>query len=164
MYMTDVYLWITAHHVNQAAAAALRTATHVICTAAPNEDQGDPFLSSLGHLLPQIAGQVLWTGYLSTTGVYGNQDGGTVDETSPAAPGSKRGKLRVAAENAWAATGVWRLPAELHPTKLLPQSSRVGCAALPVHIFRLPGIYGPGRGPLDKARESGGTRIRKVQC
>lgn len=134
-------------HIHQAAAAALRTATHLICTAAPNEDQGDPFLASLGPLLTEGAAQVQWMGYLSTTGVYGNQDGGTVDETCPPAPGSKRAKLRVEAENAWAATGVWRLPVQVKASSLitccLPSAAR---SHLPLagHIRAGAGAVGQG--------------------
>ena len=73
-----------------------------------------------------------WLGYLSTTGVYGDRDGGWVDEGSELAPSTRRGRDRVAAEQAWQ-----RLASD---------------HGLPLHIFRLAGIYGPGRGPFAKLR------------
>jgi nucleoside-diphosphate-sugar epimerase len=78
-----------------------------------------------------------WVGYLSTTGVYGDHQGGWVDETTPLTPQSDRGRQRVLAEGQWRATG------------------------LPVHIFRLAGIYGPGRGPFEKVRDGTARRIIK---
>lgn len=112
---------------------ALRDATHILCSAAPDA-QGDPFLRAV----PEIArSKPEWVGYLSTTGVYGDHDGGWVDETTPLTPQSDRGRQRVLAEGQWLATG------------------------LPVHIFRLAGIYGPGRGPFEKVRDGTARRIIK---
>jgi nucleoside-diphosphate-sugar epimerase len=114
-------------------AAALGEATHILCSAAPDA-QGDPFLRAV----PAIAGsRATWVGYLSTTGVYGDHDGGWVDEATPLTPQSDRGRQRVLAEGQWAATG------------------------LPLHIFRLAGIYGPGRGPFEKVRDGTARRIIK---
>ncbi|WP_374395958.1 SDR family oxidoreductase, partial [Tabrizicola sp.] len=113
--------------------AALAEATHILCSAAPDA-QGDPFLRAV----PGIAqSKAQWVGYLSTTGVYGDHDGGWVDETTPLTPQSDRGRQRVLAEGQWQATG------------------------LPVHIFRLAGIYGPGRGPFEKVRDGTARRIIK---
>jgi nucleoside-diphosphate-sugar epimerase len=113
--------------------AALSQATHILCSAAPDAT-GDPFLRAA----PQIAqSKAVWVGYLSTTGVYGDHDGGWVDETTPLTPQSDRGRQRVVAEDQWQATG------------------------LPVHIFRLAGIYGPGRGPFEKVRDGTARRIIK---
>ncbi len=112
---------------------ALAEATHILCSAAPNA-QGDPFLQAT----PAIAGaKAGWVGYLSTTGVYGDHQGGWVDETTPLTPNSDRGRQRVIAERQWRDTG------------------------LPVHIFRLAGIYGPGRGPFEKVRDGTARRIIK---
>jgi nucleoside-diphosphate-sugar epimerase len=112
---------------------ALAEATHILCSAAPDAT-GDPFLRAA----PQIAqSKAVWVGYLSTTGVYGDHDGGWVDETTPLTPQSDRGRQRVVAEDQWQATG------------------------LPVHIFRLAGIYGPGRGPFEKVRDGTARRIIK---
>lgn len=95
----------------------------------------------LRHLraeITQIAPRLKWAGYLSTTGVYGNHDGGWVDESTPLTPSTRRGKWRVAAEAEWQA---------------IP--------GLPLHIFRLAGIYGPGRGPFAKVRAGTARRIIK---
>ncbi|PTE23702.1 NAD(P)-dependent oxidoreductase [Cereibacter changlensis JA139] len=112
--------------------AALAGASHILVSAAP--DPTDPFLAAA----PGIAtGAPLWVGYLSTTGVYGDHQGSWVDESTPLTPSTARGQARVAAEAEWLATG------------------------LPVHIFRLAGIYGPGRGPFEKVRDGTARRILK---
>jgi nucleoside-diphosphate-sugar epimerase len=112
---------------------ALAQATHILCSAAPDA-LGDPFLRAA----PGIArARPQWVGYLSTTGVYGDHQGGWVDETTPLTPQSDRGRQRVLAEGQWLATG------------------------LPLHIFRLAGIYGPGRGPFEKVRDGTARRIIK---
>jgi len=113
---------------------ALARATHLLTSVAPGE--GDPVLQALG---PQIAAARLgWVGYLSTTAVYGHHNGDWVDETTPLAPTTARGAARVQAEADWAALG------------------------LPLHIFRLAGIYGPGRGPFEKVRDGSARRIHKA--
>jgi nucleoside-diphosphate-sugar epimerase len=113
---------------------ALAKATHILCSAAP-DGAGDPFLREA----PEIAGSgAAWVGYLSTTGVYGDHQGGWVDESTTLTPVSERGRQRVVAEAQWLATG------------------------LPVHIFRLAGIYGPGRGPFGKVRDGTARRIIKA--
>ncbi len=113
---------------------ALARATHLLTSVAPAE--GDPVLQALG---PQItAARPAWVGYLSTTAVYGHHNGDWVDETTPLAPTTARGAARVQAEADWAALG------------------------LPLHIFRLAGIYGPGRGPFEKVRDGSARRIHKA--
>ncbi|QMU58774.1 MAG: SDR family NAD(P)-dependent oxidoreductase [Boseongicola sp.] len=112
-----------------------RDASHVLSSVAPG-DGGDPFLNSEGKALAR-AKHLEWVGYLSTTGVYGDHGGDWVDEDTPLFPNTKRGKARVAAEAAWQDLG------------------------LPVHIFRLAGIYGPGRGPFAKIRSGAARRIIK---
>jgi nucleoside-diphosphate-sugar epimerase len=112
---------------------ALSEATHILCSAAPDA-QGDPFLPAV-PALPTARPD--WVGYLSTTGVYGDHQGDWVDETTPLTPQSDRARQRVLAEAQWRATG------------------------LPVHIFRLAGIYGPGRGPFEKVRDGTARRIIK---
>ncbi len=115
-------------------APALARATHLLTSVAPVD--GDPVLQALG---PQIAGARLgWVGYLSTTAVYGHHNGDWVDETTPLAPTTTRGAARVQAEADWAALG------------------------LPLHVFRLAGIYGPGRGPFEKVRDGTARRIHKA--
>lgn len=116
---------------------ALDAATHLLISAAPDEE-GDPVLRLLHDEIAARAGQFAWVGYLSTTGVYGDHAGDWVDETAPLTPATRRGKARVAAEAAWAA---------------IP--------GLPLHIFRLAGIYGPGRGPFAKVRAGTARRIVK---
>jgi nucleoside-diphosphate-sugar epimerase len=113
---------------------ALARATHILASAAPDAG-GDPFLQAAGDALR--AAHPAWVGYLSTTAVYGDHQGGWVDEATPLNPGSTRAHQRVLAETQWQATG------------------------LPVHIFRLAGIYGPGRGPFEKVRDGSARRIIK---
>jgi nucleoside-diphosphate-sugar epimerase len=115
---------------------ALDRATHLLISAAPNED-GDPVLKHLRDEILSRAGTFEWVGYLSTTGVYGDHSGDWVDEEAPLTPATKRGQLRVKAEAEWRAMG------------------------LPLHIFRLAGIYGPGRGPFAKVRNGTARRIIK---
>lgn len=115
----------------------LEAASHVLLSAGPNGD-GDPVLFEMEHSFRQRADRFAWVGYLSTTGVYGDREGGWVDETSECRPSTRRGKWRLAAEEAWSA---------------IP--------GLPLHIFRLAGIYGPGRGPFSKVRNGTVRRIIK---
>jgi dTDP-4-dehydrorhamnose reductase len=115
---------------------ALSTATHLLISAAPDA-QGDPVLALIRDEIAAHATQFEWVGYLSTTGVYGDQQGDWVDENSPLHPATARGQARVRAEADWATLG------------------------LPLHIFRLAGIYGPGRGPFEKVRQGTARRIIK---
>lgn len=119
---------------------ALDTATHLLISAAPT-DTGDPVLAALRDAIARVAPNLHWVGYLSTTGVYGDHQGGWVDESTPLTPATKRGILRVQAEADWQA-----LAAE---------------TGLPLHIFRLAGIYGPGRGPFAKVRAGTARQIIK---
>ncbi len=113
--------------------------THVLVSVPPDQT-GDPVLAEHGRDLARLPG-LRWLGYLSTTGVYGDRGGGWVDETSPMAPTGPRGRQRVAAEQGWLA--LWRE------------------RGLPVHIFRLAGIYGPGRNALETVRAGRAQRIDK---
>lgn len=117
---------------------AISRATHILCSIAPGDD-GDPVLAAYGDAIAKAAPHLKWVGYLSTTGVYGDHHGGWVDETTPLTPGTKRGRIRVLAERQWQALA--------------------DHAGLPVHIFRLAGIYGPGRGPFEKVRNGTARRI-----
>lgn len=117
--------------------AALERATHLLISAAP-DDEGDPALRMVGPAIGRRAPELDWAGYLSTTGVYGDHQGGWVDEDTPLTPASRRGRARVQAEADWAAID-----------------------GLPLHIFRLAGIYGPGRGPFAKLRRGTARRVIK---
>lgn len=120
------------------ARAILQTATHILVSVPPDGDRGDPLLA---HHAGDIAAAApyAWIGYLSTTGVYGNRNGAWVDEDTPPAPSGLRGHLRLAAEAGWQALA----------------------DAGPVHIFRLAGIYGPGRNMLETIRAGRARRIDK---
>lgn len=113
-------------------------ATHILISAGPDGDV-DPVLASYHDAF--ASAQPAWVGYLSTTGVYGDHQGGWVAEDTPLAASTKRGQARINAEIAWMA---------LHHEH-----------DLPVHIFRLAGIYGPGRGPFAKLRNGTARRIIK---
>ena len=115
-------------------AQAIAQASHILISVAPDH-RGDPTLAAYGAAL--AAARPVWVGYLSTTAVYGDHGGAWVDETTALTPSTARGQARVAAETAWAATG------------------------LPLQIFRLAGIYGPGRGPFEKVRDGTARRILK---
>ena len=118
------------------AAGAIARATHVVSTAAPTPG-GDPILARWGEALR--ASPASWFGYLSTTGVYGDREGGWVDEDTPPAPRAERSARRVAAEQEW-----------------------VACAAgRPLDLMRLAGIYGPGRSALDEVRGGHARRVAK---
>lgn len=119
---------------------ALARATHVLVSAGPDAE-GDPVLRAYGDALAGRLGAMDWVGYLSTTGVYGDHGGDWVDEDTPLTPSTRRGQYRVEAEAAWRAL-----------------ADRTGA---PLHIFRLAGIYGPGRGPFAKVRAGTARRIVK---
>ncbi|OWY00142.1 SDR family oxidoreductase [Thioclava sp. IC9] len=117
----------------------LDQATHLLSSVAPGQE-GDPALAAQ-HSEIAASRHLEWIGYLSTVGVYGDHAGGWVDEATPLTPSTKRGQARVEAEAAWGAL------AAAHD--------------LPLHIFRLAGIYGPGRGPFEKVRQGKARRIIK---
>jgi nucleoside-diphosphate-sugar epimerase len=115
---------------DNAVRAAIARATHIL-SSVPPEGDADPVLARYGDA---IAGApAIWTGYLSSTGVYGDAAGAWVDEASPVGQG--RRTARAAADMAWGA--------------LRPDMRR----------FRLPGIYGPGRSALERVREGKAHRI-----
>ena len=116
--------------------AALAGVTHLL-SSVPPDGTTDPVLRHHGRDIARLAQGLAWAGYLSTTGVYGDRDGDWVDEASEPRPGTARGRDRLAAERAWLAHGV------------------------PVHVFRLAGIYGPGRSPLEAARAGRAHRVHK---
>ena len=119
--------------------SALRGVTHMLVSVPP-DDAGDPVLDLHAGGIAALPG-LAWLGYLSTTGVYGDRGGGWVDETSAPAPTGERGRRRVMAEEGW--LDLWR---------------RRG---VPVHIFRLAAIYGPGRSPFAALRGGTAKRVGK---
>ncbi len=119
-------------------APSLARATHILISAAPTVT-GDVFLAEAGDTIRTARPK--WLGYLSTTAVYGDHQGGWVDEETPVKPQSSRASARVLAESQWLALG--------------------RTAGLPVHIFRLAGIYGPTRGPFAKIRDGSARQIIK---
>jgi nucleoside-diphosphate-sugar epimerase len=119
-----------------AAAPAIAEATHILATAPP-DTVGDPVLHRYGEVIA-TAPRLKWIGYLSSTVVYGNRDGAWVDEDTAPAPSQPRGQRRLDAELAWS-----RL------------ASRYA-----VDIFRLAGIYGPGRSAFDDLRAGTARRMR----
>ncbi len=118
-----------------AAESALGDATHLLVTAPPSAD-GDPVIARYAEAVRQSPA-LGWLGYLSTTGVYGDRQGGWVDEATAPAPTSDRARRRVAAEAAW----------------------RDVAGARSLDIFRLAGIYGPGRSALDDVRAGRARRL-----
>jgi nucleoside-diphosphate-sugar epimerase len=118
----------------------LSQATHLLVSAAPGPD-GDPMLHHYREALVEAAPHLTWVGYLSTTGVYGDHGGNWVTEDTALTPATKRGIARVEAEAAW--------------------QSFARDLGLNLSIFRLAGIYGPGRGPFAKVRSGTARRIIK---
>jgi nucleoside-diphosphate-sugar epimerase len=110
--------------------SALDGATHILSSVPPMAEGGDPVLAAYGDAI--AASSASWTGYLSSTGVYGDTQGAWVDESAPTGEG--RRTARAEADLAWQAVRDAR-------------------------IFRLPGIYGPGRSALDRVREGKAHRI-----
>jgi nucleoside-diphosphate-sugar epimerase len=119
------------------AGPVLAQASHVLATAPPGE-HGDPVLVSYLPVLFESP-HLRWAGYLSTTGVYGDRGGGWVDEATPPAPGAARATRRITAEREWS----------------------VLADHVNVDIFRVAGIYGPGRSVLDDLRAGTARRIDK---
>ncbi len=136
----EAYLFDRAHPLDP---AALAGSTHLLVSIAPDGEgdaAGDPVLDRHAADIAALP-DLQWIGYLSTTGVYGDWQGAEVDETSELRGAKGRNRRRIAAEAAWLA---------LHEEK-----------GLPVHVFRLAGIYGPGRSVLDQVRAGHARRIDK---
>jgi len=153
------------------AAGAIAQATHIITTAAPGDD-GDPVLAAYASEIA-AAPHLRYIGYLSTTGIYGNREGAWVDEDTPPNPESPRAIRRAAAEAAWS---VYTRPDDGAALAAQSESGRGnqrpddGAAlaaqsepgrAKTLDIFRLAGIYGPGRSMFDDLREGTARRVVK---
>ncbi len=119
-------------------AAALGRADHILVSIAPGE-QGDPVLNVFKQEIGNFRGR--WIGYLSTVGVYGNHDGAWVDEDTVCKPVSQRSRLRFDAERAW-----------------LDLANQTG---VPTAIYRLSGIYGPGRNTFVNFEKGKARRLVK---
>ena len=115
--------------------AALQDAiadAHIVISTPPDET-GCPAHTVIGDIAETAASVT----YLSTTGVYGDLNGGWAMEWSPLQPGSERGRRRAKAEADWSDT------------------------ATRLRIVRLPGIYGPGRSAFDRLKAGTARRIIK---
>ncbi|WP_417456308.1 SDR family oxidoreductase [Kordiimonas sp.] len=131
---------ITAVPLDKAALqGALATCTHMLTSVAPGPD-GDPVLPIIAQQAERLHA-LRWVGYLSSTNVYGNHDGGWVDEKTPATPSLERGKRRIEAELSW--------------------HDFCGESDSTLHIFRLAGIYGPGRNAVRTVLDGRAKRIFK---
>lgn len=108
----------------------LSFATHILVSTPPIAESGDPVLTNFADLIRAYSSQVQWLGYLSTTGVYGDHQGAWVDELSASISPGKSGRLRLDAEQSWMSFAI--------------------AQQLPLHIFRLAGIYGPKRNALER--------------
>lgn len=113
-------------------ARAVAAASGILITPAPT-DEGCPAFAALSS--HDLSGK--WIGYLSTTGVYGDRDGGWVWEDSPCLPSSNEGRRRVLAEQQWKGRNA--------------------------NIFRLPGLYGPGRNVIERLRDGTARHIHKPE-
>ena len=131
-----MYRFDRAHRLPSAAFDGI---THILVSIPP-DTEGDPALAAHGRDIAALPG-LLWLGYLSTTGVYGDRGGGWVDEGSELRPSGARGRRRIVAEAGW--LDLWR-----HE-------------GVPVHVFRLAAIYGPGRSPFAALRDGSAKCIVK---
>jgi nucleoside-diphosphate-sugar epimerase len=117
----------------------LQDTTHLLHSIPPGSE-GDPVLARYRRDIEGL-NSLRWIGYLSTVGVYGDQHGNWVDESTDPKPNTARTGARVDAELAWLRLG-----------------EEIG---VPTHIFRLAGIYGPGRSVFDKLKAGTARRIKK---
>jgi nucleoside-diphosphate-sugar epimerase len=124
---------------NPAVPKLLAGTTHLLLSIPPRGD-GDPVLAHYADAIAKLP-SLAWIGYLSTVGVYGDHGGDSIDESTPPSPGNERTRARVDAERAWLAFG-----------------ETTGCL---VQVFRLAGIYGPGRSAFDKLVAGTARRIVK---
>ena len=113
----------------------LKGTTHLLSCIPPSLNGKDPVIESIGNQLKSLS--LKWVGYLSTTGVYGDQNGDWVNEKDLAKPQQPRSQRRLACERAWEETG------------------------LPIQILRLPGIYGPGRSAIDSVLQGKAKMVHK---
>jgi nucleoside-diphosphate-sugar epimerase len=124
---------------DRSALVAALARTQALLVTAPPGPEGCPALNALVGPMAEARAFPDWVGYLSTTGVYGDRRGGWVTEQSRLAAQSVEGARRVGAERDWWGVGQGM--------------------GLTVAVFRLPGIYGPGRSAFDRLREGRAQRI-----
>lgn len=134
----DAYVFDRTQPMDNPQTALVGT-THLLLSVPPDAE-GDAALDLHGGDIAACPG-LQWAGYLSTTGVYGDRDGGWVDETSDRRPTGPRGARRVRAEDGWLDLGKAR--------------------GIPMHLFRLAGIYGPDRNALETVRSGRARRVIK---
>lgn len=134
--MTDAQPILVGEGCSEPLAEALREATHVVIGASPSGGE-DPFLATYADEMRGAS----WIGYLSTVGVYGDHGGAWIDETAPLKATSARGVERIRVEDAWLAHG------KAHN--------------IPVGVFRLAGIYGPGRNQFVSLANGRARRVVK---
>ena len=129
--------------------ASLARATHVLSTVPPaREYQGDAVLDTIVRACTSTKASPTWLGYLSTTSVYGTDRGGEfVDEGSALEPSTPSATRRVKMEALWINAGGYN------------DTLHNGCVLPNAHVFRLGGVYGPGRSLLDAVRREEAAAI-----
>jgi nucleoside-diphosphate-sugar epimerase len=120
-------------------APLLAGTTHLLLSIPPRDD-GDPVLAHYAEAIAKLS-SLAWIGYLSTVGVYGDHGGDWIDESAPPSPSNERTRARVDAERTWLAFGE--------------------TTGRPAQVFRLAGIYGPGRSAFDKLMAGTARRVVK---
>lgn len=120
----------------------LSLSTHMLISTPPSSTLGDPVLNQYGDLIKK-ASHLQWLGYLSSTGVYGDHQGQWVNEDSPCSASSSTGNARLQAEQAW--------------LKFAQENIH------PLHVFRLSGIYGPGRNVIERLLQGKKSSIFKEE-
>ena len=116
------------------------SACDAMLVSVPPDSNGDPVLRAYEKQIA-AAKNLRWIGYLSTIGIYGDQAGAWIDERTPVNPANERSRRRAEAEQEWLAIGA--------------QTN------VPVQVFRLAGIYGPGRNQLVQIAQGTARRVIK---
>lgn len=107
----------------------LKSSSIILSTVPSNEKNVDPVLQGYSNIIAAKKSLLQWVGYLSSTNVYGNHGGSWIDETKPCNPSNQKAKGRLEIERQWL--------------------NLYDSFKIPVHVFRLSGIYGPGRNCLE---------------
>lgn len=125
---------------------ALGSTSHILVSAPPDQENKDPVLKEFRSLIANYAPNLKWIGYLSSTGVYGDHQGAWVDESTPVKLGTSSLNARFQAENAWSSLG----------NDLMANDQKIV-----TQIFRLAGIYGPGKNILSNLQNGIAKNIYK---